>query len=107
MTRRNRWILFAAVGLGQYGAALGNRADNSVGASVGYQMFFDETRRQLILEAGARTDYKESGGSNFAVGGRYQQAIGQHAILQFDAFVGFPESADTAYGARAELQFKF
>ena len=47
-------ILFAAVGLGRYGAALGNRADNAVGGSLGYQMFFKRTRQQLIVELGGR-----------------------------------------------------
>ena len=33
-------ILFAGVGLGAYPAALGNRADKSVGGALGFQMFF-------------------------------------------------------------------
>ena len=100
-------VLFAAVGLGNYGAALGNRADNAVGGAIGYQMFFDETRKQLILEAGGRTGTKGDGASIFALGARYQQAIGQHTILRFDVFGAIPEEGDEAYGARVELQFKF
>ena len=100
-------VLFAAVGLGNYGAALGNRADNAVGGAIGYQMFFDETRKQLILEAGGRTGTKGDKESIFALGARYQQAIGQNTILRFDVFGAIPEEDDEAYGARVELQFKF
>ena len=100
-------ILFAAVGLGQYGAALGNRADDSVGAALGYQMFFDHTRKQLILEAGGRSSTDGEDEDIFAFGARYQQAMGQHTILQFDVFGGLPEEGDNTWGARMELQFKF
>ena len=49
-------ILFAARGLGRFGAPLGNGADDSLGAAIGYQMFFDDKRRQLVLELGGRKD---------------------------------------------------
>ena len=100
-------ILFAAVGLGQYGAALGNRADESVGGALGYQMFFDHTRKQLILEAGGRSGTDGDNEDMMALGARYQQAMGQHAILQFDVFGSIPEEGDNMWGARVELQIKF
>jgi hypothetical protein len=96
-----------AVGLGNYGAALGNRADDSAGAALGYQKFWDGTRKQLILEAGARTRTKGESMTDFAAAARYQQAMGQHAILRFDVFGGVYESRDNGYGARVELVFKF
>ena len=70
-------------------------------------MFFDETRKQVILEAGGRTGTKGDEASIFALGARYQQAIGQRTILRFDCFGAIPEEGDNAYGARVELQFKF
>ena len=70
-------------------------------------MFFDETRKQLILEAGGRTRTKGDDESIFALGARYQQATGQNTILRFDVFGAIPQEGDETYGARVELQFKF
>ena len=55
-------ILFDAVELGRYGAALGNRADNAVGGSLGYQAFFNRTRQQLIVELGGRKNTNDQVG---------------------------------------------
>ena len=102
-------ILFAAVGLGQYGAALGNRADNAVGGSLGYQTFFNRTRQQLIVELGGRknTNDQEATRDAFAAGLRYQHAIGRHFIARVDAFGAVREGRDPAYGARLEWLTKF
>ena len=59
-------------------------------------MFFDETRKQLILQAGGRTGTKGDEESIFALGARYQQAIGQNLILRFDVFGAIPEEGDDA-----------
>ncbi len=99
-------ILFAAVGLGRYGAALGNRADDSVGAAVGYQHFWDETRQQFIVEAGGRGSTKESD-SAIAIAGRYQRAVGQHTVLRVDTFARGRRNEPPGWGARFEIQFKF
>lgn len=102
-------ILFAAVGLGRYGAALGNRADNAVGGSLGYQKFFDGTRTQLIVELGGRenTNNQEDERGAVAAGLRYQQAVGRHFVVQVDAFGAVQEARDPAYGARIEWLTKF
>ncbi len=100
-------ILFAAVGLGRYGAALGNRADDSVGTAIGYQLFLDETRKQLIVELGGRTGTASDVDGALALGARYQQAIGQNFVLQLDAFGSIQESRDEGFGARVELRFEF
>jgi hypothetical protein len=47
-------LLFAAQGLGNYGAPIGDQADNSVGAAIGYQKFIGGTDRQLTVELGGR-----------------------------------------------------
>lgn len=99
-------ILYAATGLGAFPAAMGNEAGDSVGGAVGYQMFFNENRSQLILEAGARTDTDGSDKQQFALGGRYQKALGKRFVLRFDAFVAERESLNTAFGGRMELQLK-
>ena len=102
-------ILFAAVGLGRYGAALGNRADNAVGGSLGYQMFFNRTRQQLIVEVGGRkhTNNRVMDGDAFAVGLRYQHAVGRHFIVRVDAFGAVEEEQAPAHGLRLEWLTKF
>ncbi|MCY3727933.1 MAG: hypothetical protein OXF97_02900 [Nitrospira sp.] len=102
-------ILFAAVGLGRYGAALGNQADNAAGGSLGYQAFFNRTRQQLIVELGGRknTNNQADNGGAYAAGLRYQHAIGRHVVAQVDAFGAVEEGRDPSYGARLEWLTKF
>ena len=110
-------ILFAAVGLGRYGAALGNVADNAVGASAGYQMFFANTRKQLIIEAGGRYTYDEdtlNARDAVALAARYQMAVGKRGVVVLDAFGAFdfddvdlgPDSSDLNFGGRVEVVLK-
>ncbi len=100
-------ILFAAVGLGRYGAPLGNRPNNSVGGAIGRQWFFDDTRKQFVLELGGRYSTKGAGLTAGALGARYQQAMGQHWVLQLDVFGSLVHTGDEGYGARAEIRFEF
>lgn len=102
-------ILFAAVGLGQYGAALGDQADNAAGGSLGYQAFFNRTRQQLVVELGGRknTNNQVDNGEACAAGLRYQHAIGRHVVAQVGAFGAVQEGRDPAYGARLEWLTKF
>jgi hypothetical protein len=110
-------ILFAAVGLGRYGAALGNGADNAVGGSVGYQMFFTDTRRQLIVEAGGRYTYDEetrAARDAVALAARYQMAVGLRGVVGVDAFGAYdldaaplgPNGSDLNFGGRLEVLVK-
>lgn len=106
-------ILFAAQGLGAYGAPLGNRANDAVGMALGYQKFLGSTDRQLTVEIGGRvaTDdprfFAASQPDSVAAAARYQMKLNQHSVLILDAFVGFPEDRSTAYGFRSELLLKF
>ena len=103
----NTGILFAAVGLGRYGAALGNTADNSYGAAIGYQLFIDpDNRQQIIFEVGGRAS-TEIDASSFAAGARYQQAMGQHWVLQLDIFGVATEHEDPGMGGRVEIRYEF
>lgn len=102
-------ILFAAVGLGRYGAALGNVADNSVGGAVGYQRFMAHTRQQLVFEAGARYTYSDVTAKQNALAGgvRYQLAVGRRGIVILDGFGGYDlEATRFRAGARFELLLK-
>ena len=102
-------ILFDAVELGRYGPALRNRADNAIGGSLGYQMFFNRTRQQLIVELGGRknTNNQVDDGDACAAGLRYQHAVGRHFVAQVDAFGAVQEGRDPSYGARLEWLTKF
>lgn len=101
-------ILFAHPGLGSTGPPLGVRTNNTAGAILGYQFFFDHTRRQLIWEVGGFKEH-EGANNNGAAGTilRYQQAFGQHHILVLDGFVRKRESEDVLPGARIEFLTRF
>ena len=99
-------ILFAGVGIGSFGAALGNQADNSVGGTVGYQMFWQNQRRQLIVEAGGREELKGAESGAYALGMRFQQAIGQRWQLQATGFVGERVATGFMNGLGVEVLYR-
>ncbi len=100
-------ILFAAPALGRVGAPIGVQTDNRAGGSLGYQIFFDHTRRQIILEVGGHKETKGPSSGALGLALRYQQAIGQHLIFILDSFVAKREHMNTIPGARAEILVKF
>lgn len=100
-------ILFAAVGLGDYGAAIGNRADDSLGAALGYQWISDDTRTQVVAEIGGRKGTDQDTDGAVAIGTRVQQAIGDRYVVQVDAFLARNESRDDGAGVRTELLVRF
>jgi len=101
-------LTFAAAGLGRYGAPIAVATNDVVGAAIGYQLFFDHTRQQVIVEFGGR---KETQGpvnrGAIAATTRYQKAIGQHWIWVVDGFVNKQEGRHVGVGARSELLIKF
>lgn len=110
-------ILYAAVGLGRFGSALGNRSDRAVGGSVGYQMFFAKTRQQLILEGGGTFQYSEPDEDDpaafvpqsDAVAGaaRYQIAVGRRGVVVLDGFTTYNlDESEMAFGGRFEILIK-
>lgn len=100
-------LLFAAAGLGNYGAPLSNQASEAVGASLGYQLFFCDTNRQMTFELAGRQDTDGVNDGAVAGGLRYQQALDQHWLFIIDSFLAKRESRDLSPGARFELQMKF
>lgn len=100
-------ILFGGIGLGQYGAPIAVRTDNLTGVSLGYQLFFNHTRDQLIFEVGGAKETKGIDRGAIGAGLRYQKAIGQHSILVADGFVSKPEGQNVAQGVRTEWRIKF
>ena len=55
-------ILFASPNLSTYGAEIDPFTDDVAGAAIGYQAFWDNKRRNLVLEIAGR---KDTGGSGF------------------------------------------
>jgi hypothetical protein len=100
-------ILFAGQGLGRAAAPLAVQTDNVAGASLGYQMFFDHTRQQVIWEVGGLKETEGPSRGAIGTGFRYQRAAGQHAIFVVDGFVGKQEHVAVSQGARTELLLKF
>lgn len=105
-------LAFAAQGLGRYGAPLSNQARDSYGFALGYQMFFDGVRRQLLFEFGARESTRNNGPTAVAILSRFQQAFGQRTQLQLDAFYSHTDSnirgiGKDGYGLRSEIRFNF
>jgi hypothetical protein len=85
-------ILFAALGLGRYGAPLDNQADDAFGGALGYQTFFNNKRQHLLFELGGRYALEE-GQRASALGISFQTAIGNRNILRFDTFGRYGELA--------------
>lgn len=100
-------ILFSASGLGRFGAPLSNQASDVAGGSIGYQLFYDKTRQQLIFELGGRKDTNGINDGAIAGGMRYQKAMGQHWIMILESFVSKQESRGVGQGARIEFLAKF
>lgn len=102
-------IVFASPGIGRYGAALSNQAQNAYGASIGYQIFPGGlySRRQWVLELGARKDTDNTQQGAAAIGVRYQQAFGRRMVFQLDGFAASYEEQKNNYGLRSEVLVKF
>lgn len=102
-------VLFAAPGLGRLGAPLGNQVDDAVGGSIGYQMFFSHTRKQLLLELGGRmrTDDTAPGGDLVGAGASFQAAMLRRWLLVVQGNGRYnTESKKTLLGLRTELQLR-
>ncbi len=100
----NTGILFASPGLGNYGAEINPFTDDDVGAAIGYQAFWDNNRRNLILEIAGKHDYSGDGFDSLGFGFQLQQALAQYVQLQFEAYYTLNEDREDGAGARAEVQ---
>ncbi len=105
-------LLFAARGIGSFPPALAGSVRESYGIAAGYQMFFGQqytARRQLILEIGSRTSDDDLLGEEdqYAVGFRFQQALGRRVVWQLDGYIADSDRRGTQKGFRTELLVKF
>ena len=100
----NTGILFASPNLSTYSAEINPFVDDDVvGGAIGYQAFWDNKRRNLILEIAGRHDLSGKGFDSLGFGFQLQQAVGQHAQLTFESFYTLNEGRDDGLGARAEV----
>jgi hypothetical protein len=99
-------ILFAGSGMGNWRAPLSASARDVIGAALGYQMFWDRARRNLVLEVAGR---RATGGGNddAALGLRFQQKVEERILLQVDGFYAVQEGRDDAHGGRTEVLVQF
>ncbi len=102
-------ILFASPNLGNYGSELSGFTDHVAGFATGYQAFWDNHRRNLVLELATRKDYSGDTGKldSTAVGFQLQQAIGRHFQVQLEGFYAFVEDQKDSTGMRLELQIVY
>jgi len=103
-------ILFAAPGIGRYGAPINPFPKRALGGVIGLQMFFNHERTQLIVEVGGRASTMDNDTTD-TIGGavRVQQALWNRVVLLSEGFVAKQErtDGDIGYGARFELILKF
>lgn len=107
-------INFASPSLGNHLSELSSFNSQVLGLVLGYQAFWDNHRRNLVLElAGIKdttrglfdTDGIGVDGAAFSI--QLQQAVGQRVQLQLDVFVSYLEGRDNGSGARAEYLIQF
>ncbi|MGI9423893.1 MAG: hypothetical protein ACR2PA_11910 [Hyphomicrobiaceae bacterium] len=101
----NTGVLFASPNLSTYGAEINPFTDNDViGGAIGYQAFFDNTRRNIIFEIAGRHDLSGEGIDSLGFGVQMQQAIGRHLQLTLESFYTINEELEDGAGWRAEVQ---
>jgi len=100
-------LLFSPPDLGTYGSALNSDPRKAAGTLVGYQIYFNNRRDQLVVEVGGRTNTSGPDAAAVAAGAQWEQAIGRHFVLVFGGFVGKQDSVSHNYGLRSELDVKF
>jgi hypothetical protein len=107
-------ISFASPSLGNHLSELSSFNTQAAGIAIGYQAFWDNHRRNLVIELAGLKDNTRNlfstdgdGTDAAALSVQFQQAIGQHVQLQLDGFVAYLEGRDNGSGARAEILVQF
>ncbi len=102
-------LLTAGQGLGRYAAPIANFAQDVYAGVLGYQMILDglASRRQLVLELGWRQDLNNTNQRAGAILARFQQAFGQHTLMQMDLFGRVQQKESPGWGGRLEFRYSF
>jgi hypothetical protein len=71
---------------------------------MGYQAFWDNHNRNMILEFANKIDYDGRSFDSYALGFQVQQKVGQYVQLTFESFfVVNTDGRDDSAGARFEV----
>jgi len=101
----NIGILFASPNLSTYGAEISPFVNDVAGFAVGYQAFWNNQTRNMILEFANKIDYDGRGFDSYGVGFQVQQKVGQYVQLTFEGYaVKNTEEQDDNVGGRFEIQ---
>jgi hypothetical protein len=101
----NLGILFASPNLSLYGAEINPFVNDVAGVSMGYQAFWDNHKRNMILEFSSKHDYDGRGFDSYGLGFQVQQKVGQYVQLTFEGYaVKNTENQDDTVGGRFEVQ---
>ena len=100
--------------IGNHLSELSSFQTQSAGIARGCQAFWDNHRRNLVIELAGLKDNTRNlfdddgdGTDRAALTIHFQQAIGQRFQLQLDAFYAYLVGRDNGSGARAEIQVQF
>jgi|LWDU01.1.fsa_nt_gi hypothetical protein len=99
----NTGILFASPNIANYGAEINPFTNDVVGVATGYQAFWDNHRRNLVLEVAVKHDYNGDDFNSYGVGFQLQQAVGEHVQLQLESFYVINSEVDDTSGSRFEV----
>jgi len=97
-------LLFSASGLGSYGPALSNDAQNTFGGAIGYERYLGSIHRKIIFEFGGVT--KDSA---IAFGAQFEQALGSNFLWTLGSYVSHQENhkRSVGYGVRSVFSVFF
>jgi hypothetical protein len=100
-------LLFSSANLGDYGAPLNNRGQDTVGGAIGYQMFFG-LKKRLTFEVGGVADTVGNDNGGFGLAAKYSQKLSRHFIWNMGSYVAEnDDTKGTGYGLRSEIEVKF
>jgi hypothetical protein len=101
----NLGILFASPNLSRYGAEISPFVNDVAGFAMGYQAFWDDHHRNMILEFANKIDYDGRGFDSYGLGFQVQQKVGQYVQLTFEGYaVKNTDDQDDNVGGRFEVQ---
>jgi hypothetical protein len=98
-------LLFSGNGLA--GPAISNRANDTYGGAIGYQLIWPALDRNLVFEIGGKEDNSPGGIDRFGAAVRYSQKLNQHTFFEVGGFAVKQDSIDEAYGIRTKLNIAF
>ena len=100
----NTGILFASPNLSTHLAEINPFTDDVVGFALGYQAFYDNTRRNIIFEIAGVKDTNGGETDALSAGFQLQQAVGRYIQITAESFYTIQPSENDDSGMRLELQ---